>query len=102
MPRPSLLSNSVLSAQLRGLADLTRMVSQPLAFAASAGFTERSGERSGETATSAEVPGFADLLHLTELLPDALGVLSDHTDTLGGYTWVEDGARRSLTRLNLE
>ncbi len=91
------LSYSVLSAQLRGLADLIRLASQPLAFTASVGLTEMSG-----MTTSAEVPGFADLLHLTELLPDALGVLSDYTRTLVGYTWVDGNARRSLTRLTLE
>lgn len=91
------LSYNVLSAQLQGLADLTRLASQPLAFAAAAGLEEMVGEMTGETAASAEPPGFADLLHLTELPPNVLGALSDHTGTLVGYTWVEDGARRSLT-----
>lgn len=92
------LSYSVISAQLQGLADLTRLASQPLAFAAAAGL----GEMAGEMPASAKLPGFADLLHLTELLPDTLEVLSDHTDTLTGYTWVEESARHSLMRLSLE
>ena len=82
-------------------ADLTRLASQPLAFAAAAGLGEMAGEMAGETTVSAELPGFANLLHLTELLPNVLEVLSDHTDTLVGYTWVEGGTRRSLTRLTL-
>jgi hypothetical protein len=92
------LSYSAISAQLRGLADLTRLTSQPLAFAVAAGLGEMTGGMPG----SAELPGFADLLHFTELLPNTLEVLSNHTDTLTGYTWVEESARRSLMRLNLK
>ena len=92
---PGAVSSSYhdLSAELYGLAELTRVSAQPLAFAASVGLTEKS---------QTELPDFADLLHAAELIPDSLEVLSDHTDTLTGYTWVEDGARHSETRLKLK
>ncbi len=82
-----------LSAELDGYAELTRVVAQPLAFAASVFVSEEADE--------AELP-FADLLHAAELIPNSLEVLSNHTDTLTGYTWIEDGARHSETRLNLK
>ena len=92
------LSYQDVSAELHGLAELTRVVAQPLAFAASVGL----GETVGEETQKADAPDFADLLHLAELVPNTLDTLSDHTETLTGYTWVEDGARYSETRLNLK
>ncbi len=87
------LSYQNVADELYGLADLTRALAQPLAFAASALVSE-----TGET----EMPDFADLLHATELIPNSLEVVGNHTDTLTGYTWIEDGARYSETRLRLK
>lgn len=91
------LSYSDLSPHLQGFADVARLASQPLAFAAAAGLSTGAGTGAG----AAEPPSFADLLHLTELLPNVLTILGEHTGTLTSYTWVEDNARRSLARLNL-
>ena len=79
-----------LSAELRGYAELTRVITQPLAFTASVGL-------SGDANTQA--PDFADLLHLLELIPNTLQTFSDHTESSASYTWLKGSARRSETRL---
>ena len=81
-----------LAAELRGYAELTRVVAQPLAFTASVGL-------GGDANTQA--PDFADLLHLLELMPNTLQTFSDHTGSTTGYTWIEGDTRRSETRLSL-
>ncbi len=88
------LSYHNLADELRGYTDLTRVTAQPLAFAASVGLARETQK--------AATPGFADLLHLTELIPNTLATFGDHTKTLTSYTWIEDGARRSETRLSLK
>lgn len=52
------------------------------------------GEEQGEGTTVTELPApdFAELLTLTELLPDALRVLADHLLALESYTVVDDEA----------
>ena len=92
------LSYQDLGAELRGYAELTRVVAQPLAFTASAGL---SGETGDDTNRDAQTPTFADLLHLLELVPNTLETFSKHTDTVTSHTWIEGGARRSETRLSL-
>ena len=82
------------AAELRGLAGLMRVVAQPLAFTASVGLSQE--------LKNADTPNFADLLHLADLLPNTLETLSQHTETLSGYTWIEGGAHRSETRLSLK
>ena len=81
-----------LSAELRGYAELLRVVAQPLAYAASVGLGQKA---------EAAPPTFAELLHLAELLPNTLETLSNHTDTVSGYTWIEGDVRRSETRWGL-
>lgn len=88
------LGYSDLPSQLQGFSDLTQLVSQPLAFVALAGLGEMSG---GGT----EVPTFADLLHLTDLIPKTLSVLAKHTGALSSYTYVEGNRQRSVSRLEL-
>ena len=75
------LSYQDLGAELRGYAELTRVVAQPLAFTASAGL---SGETGNDTNRDAQAPTFADLLHLLELIPNTLETFSNHTDTVTG------------------
>ncbi len=89
------LGYSALSPQLSGFADVARLTSQPLAFAAAAGLG------AGTETGAVEPPSFADLLHLTELLPDVLTILGEHTGAFTSHTWVEGDVRRSLARLNL-
>ena len=92
------LSYQDLGAELRGYAELTRVVAQPLAFTVSAGFSRGTGD---DTNRDEQAPTFADLLHLLELVPNTLETFSNHTDTVTGHTWIEGGARRSETRLSL-
>ena len=80
--------------QLQGLSDLTGLASQPLAFAAAAGLSELGGG-------VVEGVSFADLLHLTDLLPETLLVLAEHTGALSSYTYVEGNRQRSVSRLEL-
>ncbi len=87
------LSYQNVADSLHGYADLTRVLAQPLAFAALALVSE---------ADEAQLPDFADLLYTAELIPNSLEVLSAHTDTLTGHTWIEDGVRHSETRLKLK
>ena len=90
------LGYSTLSPQLSGFADVARLASQPLAFAAAAGLG------AGTETGTAELPSFADLLHLTELLPNVLTILGEHTGALTSHIWVEGDVRRSLARLHLK
>ena len=82
-----------LSRQLQGLSDLLELASQPLAFAAAAGLSELGGEAEGVS--------FADLLHITDLLPETLAVLAEHTGASSSYTYIEGNRQRSVSRLEL-
>ncbi len=82
-----------LPRQLQGLSDLLELVSQPLAFTASAGLSELGGETEGVS--------FADLLHVTDLLPETLAVLAEHTGALSTHTYVDGNRQRSVSRLEL-
>lgn len=88
---PVQLSYSALGLELESLAALTRLGAQPLAFAATAALSDN----------PAAAPGFADLLHLSELLPDTLEVVSEHVATLTGRSWVYGPSRRFLLQLEL-
>lgn len=88
------LSYTDVSGQLRGLGELAELASQPLAFAAQAGLSELG---SGE----AEGVSFADLLHLTDLLPETLFVFAEHTGALSSYTYIDGDQQRSVSRLEL-
>lgn len=92
--RVTQLGYTDLPRQLQGLSDLTRLVSQPLAFAALAGL----GELGGQTQNP---PSFVDLLHLTDLLPDTLEVLAQHAGEQSGYTFIDGNRQRSVSRLGL-
>ena len=82
-----------LPRQLQGLSDLLELASQPLAFAAAAGLSELGGEAEGVR--------FADLLHVTDLLPETLAVLAEHTGALSTHTYVGGNRQRSVSRLEL-
>lgn len=82
-----------LPRQLQGLSDLFELASQPLAFAASAALSELGGEAEGVR--------FADLLHVTDLLPETLAVLAEHTGALSTHTYIDGNRQRSVSRLEL-
>ena len=75
------------AALLAALAVLT------LAFAAAAGLSELGGEAEGVS--------FADLLHVTDLLPETLAVLAEHTGALSTHTYIDGNRQRSVSRLEL-
>lgn len=80
--------------QVQGLSDLFGLASQPLAFTASTFLNELgSGEVEGVT--------FADLLHVTDLLPETLSILAEHTGALSTHAYVEGNRQRSVSRLGL-
>ena len=69
--------------QLAGVADLLGLFSQPLAFAANVGLEEIGG-------TNAQNPSYAELLNLTDILPDALGIIAEHVGAASGYGEVRE------------
>jgi len=78
-------------AQLSGIAELLRLTAQPLAFAAAVGLGEAEGN----------APSYADLLHLTEMLPNALSVLAEHVGPSSSYSQVQGSSlyRRAFTEI---
>ena len=78
------LSYSEYGEQLMGLADLAGLFSQPLAFAANIVLSE--------TESSSERPSYAELLALTDLLPDALDIIAERVGVASGYGEVRESA----------
>ena len=81
--------------QLAGVADLLGLFSQPLAFAANVGLEETGG-------TNAQNPSYAELLNLTDILPDALGIIAERVGAASGYGEVREGTiyRRSTLQID--
>ncbi len=79
-------------AALAGLADLLELASQPAAFGLSALLAE---------AETKNAPDYAELLQLTEILPQALKVIAKHLSFSEGYSTLVDDSiyQRSLTRI---
>ena len=79
------LSYSEPGEQLMGLANLAGLFSQPLAFAANLALSETES-------SSAQKPSYAELLALTDLLPDALDIIAERVGVSSGYAEVREGA----------
>ena len=88
------LSYSESGVQLAGLADLSGLFSQPLAFAANLALAEM-------TSANAQ-PSYAELLTLTDLLPEALSITAERVGTTSGYTEVRDGALYGRSTLQID
>ena len=87
-------SYSESGVQLAGLADLSGLFSQPLAFAANLALAEM-------TSANAQ-PSYAELLTLTDLLPEALSITAERVGTTSGYTEVRDGALYGRSTLQID
>ncbi len=85
----TLLNYSEYGTTLAGLADLLGLFSQPLAFAANIALAE---VESADAQTDTQKPNYAELLTLTDLLPNALEVIAEHVGAASGYSEVREGA----------
>ncbi|HEX7021236.1 MAG TPA: hypothetical protein VF171_00155, partial [Trueperaceae bacterium] len=99
--RPLAFSYGDEGAILGGLAGLLGVASQPVAFALGAAAAEEAQQGPQQPGSRSEVPGMADVLHLTEILPKALGILAQHTGRSTGYTELrgQDIYSRHLTEV---
>ena len=89
------LSYSEYGEQLAGLADLSGLFSQPLAYAAHLALAETES-------ADAQKPSYAALLNLADLLPEALEIIAEHVGDVSGYGEVREGAIYQRSTLQID